>query len=179
MADVKSKNVENEKLANKGMKAAKAYLENKGYEVVDVDYKCPYGQIDVVSKFEDVLAFTSVSVYRNDQNKLPKERFSDDDRQRMEQIMAHYLANHDYVDMSVRWDNMSILVITDDRALLRYHVNALGGEANLPVIDEKSSTKERVSSRAKDASKAPKKGSQDKSSDTKDLKPKDTPTIKE
>lgn len=174
-----NKGTDDQKLALKGMKAAKAYLENKGYEVVDTDYKCPYGQIDVVSKFEDVLAFTSVAVYRNDQNKLPKERFSDDDRQRMEQVMAHYLANHDYVDMSVRWDNMSILVITDDRALLRYHVNALGGEANLPLVDEHKTTKERVTKRSKDASKANQKDNKSKDKSSKDIKPKSTETIKE
>lgn len=179
MAHTKDHGEENQKLAHKGMKAAKAYLENKGYEILDADYKCPYGQIDVVSRFEDVLAFTSVSVYRNDQNKLPKERFSDDDRQRMEQVMAHYLANHDYVDMSVRWDNMSILVITDDRALLRYHVNALGGEANLPLIDEKASTKERVSTRAKNVSKATSKDNKTKDENSKDVKPKNTPSVKE
>lgn len=179
MAHTKDHGEENQKLAHKGMKAAKAYLENKGYEIVDVDYKCPYGQIDVVSKFEDVLAFTSVSVYRNDQNKLPKERFSDDDRQRMEQVMAHYLANHDYVDMSVRWDNMSILVITDDRALLRYHVNALGGEANLPVVDDHKMTKERVTNRTKNASKATQKDNQSKDKSSKDIKPKSIETVKE
>lgn len=168
-----------EKLALKGMRAAKAYLENKGYEVVDTNYKCPYGQIDVVSMFEDVLAFTSVAVYRNDQNKLPKERFNDNDRQRMEQVMAHYLANHDYVDMSVRWDNMSILVITDDRALLRYHVNALGGEANLPIIDEHKTSKERITKRSKEASKDNLKDSQTKDKSSKNIKPKSTETIKE
>ena len=72
-------------------------------------------------------------------------------------MTTHYLANHDYVDMSVRWDNMSILVITDDRALLRYHVNALGGEANLPVVDDHKMTKERVTNRTKNASKATKR----------------------
>ena len=93
---------ENEKLAKKGMKAALAYLDARGYEVVDKSIKTPYGEIDVVSKFEDILVFTDVSVYRNSTNKLPVDKCRAATRQKREQMMAHYLKDHDYVDMSVR-----------------------------------------------------------------------------
>lgn len=93
---------ENEKLAKKGMKASLAYLDSKGYEVVDKSIKTPYGEIDVVSKFEDILVFTDINVYRNDENKLPQDKCSAATRQKREQMMAHYLKDHDYVDMSVR-----------------------------------------------------------------------------
>ena len=154
---------DNEQLAKKGMRAAQAYLENKGYEIVDTDYRCPFGQIDVVSKFEDTLAFTSVSVYRNDSYTMPKEHIDANDRQRMEQVMAKYLSEHDYVDMSVRWDNMSILVVSDDKALLRYHVNALGGDDVSRPNAKHIFNKDKISDRAKNASKAPKKSTSDKS----------------
>ena len=74
---------------------------------------------------------------------------------------------------------MSILVITDDRALIRYHVNALGGEANLPVIDENIKTRDRVTKRNKEASKAKQKSTQDKAKSSKDIKPKVKAEIKE
>lgn len=97
-----TKENENKKLAEKGLKAAQTYLKHKGYEVVDVSYKCTAGEIDVVSKFEGTLVFTSVSVYRNDQNRLPQEKITAKKRQKIESIMGTYLAEHDYVDMNVR-----------------------------------------------------------------------------
>lgn len=141
-----------ETLQDKGKKAAKAYLKQRGYEVLDVDYESKFGNIDFVSKQDDVLVFTNLEILGPDHDGFPEDSFGGSTRGKLECIMADYLQNHDYVDMSVRFDAMKLLVLGDDKAFVRYHVNALG--VNDPTYDkpQKKPTKERVSERAKSAS---------------------------
>lgn len=43
-------------------------------------------------------------------------------------VALAWLAEHeDAVDMAIRFDNIALLVMDDSRAMVRHHLNALGG----------------------------------------------------
>lgn len=106
----------------KTQKAAKAYLNQRGYEVVAENYECKAGKIDFVSTIDEVLVFTKFIVV--------KDGFEDEDeytRGEFEQIAASFLSENEYVDMKVRFDIMQLRVLADDKAFVRYHVKRIGG----------------------------------------------------
>ena len=79
-------------MKEKAMGAVRAFLERKGYEIVDEAWQGPegIGGIDLVA--------------------------------------ATWLAGNsdDYADTPVRFDEVAMMVVKENRALLRHHVNCFG-----------------------------------------------------
>ena len=111
-------------LQNKARQAAIKYFESKDYDLLDeLD-----GAINIVAidNEDDSLVFVSVTASTDD---MPEE---DPDRHAFEEAAAAYLvANCENLpaDMSVRFDAVCLHILSDNRALLRHHVNALGSVA--------------------------------------------------
>lgn len=114
--------MERTKIMERTQQAAKAYLNNeRGYVVVAENYECKAGKIDFVSMTDEALVFTKFIVV--------KDGFEDEGeytRGEFEQIAASFLSENEYVDIKVRFDIMQLRVLADDKAFVRYHVNALG-----------------------------------------------------
>lgn len=123
---IDTKNCHNKELGEKGEKAAIRYLTNKGYEVVDVNWKCKLGEIDVVALDVDTVVFVEVKTRKSIKTGLPEDAVDAKKRKKYESLAACYLKDHDYVDMAVRFDVVGILVIGNTKALVRHHVNAFG-----------------------------------------------------
>lgn len=72
------------------------------------------------------MVFVEVKTRSSVKTGLPEDAVGPKKRKKYECIAAMYLQDHDFVDMSVRFDVVAILVISNDRALIRHHVNAFG-----------------------------------------------------
>lgn len=123
---VELKNLHNKKLGEKGEIAAKKYLENKGYEILDTNWTCKLGEIDIVAKDRDSLVFVEVKTRSNLKTGLPEDAVDAKKRKKYECLAAMYIKDTDFVNIAVRFDVVGILVINSTRALLRHHVNAFG-----------------------------------------------------
>lgn len=124
--DENEKKMHNKNLGMRGEDAATKYLENKGYVILDRNWKCKLGEIDIVAKFEDVLIFVEVKTRTNIELGLPEDAVGPKKRRKYESLAAMYLQEHEYVDMAVRFDVVGLLVLKQDRAFIRHHVNAFG-----------------------------------------------------
>ena len=47
-------------LGQRGEEAAACFLERQGYEVVERNYRCSYGEIDIIARKDGVVAFVEV-----------------------------------------------------------------------------------------------------------------------
>ena len=50
----------NQKIGRWGEEIASSYLQNKGYEFVDGNVRTPYGEIDLIMRFNGILVFVEV-----------------------------------------------------------------------------------------------------------------------
>lgn len=122
--------MENAEFAARDVEAAKAFMESRDYEIEAVDWKCDAGQIDIVA-FDPVakmLVFAEVQT-RKDGEGFPAEVITTAKRDRMERIAVSYLKEHDFIDCRIRFDIISLLVFSENQAILRHHINAFGGES--------------------------------------------------
>ncbi len=130
--EVRSGNCESEAKAHnldiglRGEVAAAKLLERHGYEIVDRNWRCKAGEADIVAIDEDALVFVEVKTRVGIESGMPDEAITPRKRDRYERIAAWYLADHDFSDMQVRFDTVSVLVIAEDRALVKHVVNAFG-----------------------------------------------------
>ena len=111
-------------LKERAIKATKLFLERRGYEVVETGWKCPAGAIDVVATDDETLVLVEVSARTADEGGFP-ESSGPKDRGRRETAAIAYLAEHEGVDRPVRFDNVSLVVLSEGKAFLRHHINAL------------------------------------------------------
>ena len=55
---------------------------------------------------------------------MPEEAVNDEKRARYEKIAAYFLSDFDAVDVPVRFDIISLVIIGPERAMIRHHINA-------------------------------------------------------
>lgn len=116
-------------LKEKAIKAAARFLIQRGYEVLETGWESEGGSaIDVVAREDDAIVFVDVFARRGTDKGMP-EGGGEASRERREVAAATWLAEHDdeeHVNLPIRFDSISMMVISDSRALLRHHINCLG-----------------------------------------------------
>lgn len=115
-------------LGKRGELAAARFLERKGYEILETNWTCVAGEADIIALEDDSLCFVEVKTRSNAEKGFPSEAVDAKKRERYERIAACYLTTYEGCDMRVRFDVISILVLSECRAFLRFHKNAFGTE---------------------------------------------------
>lgn len=118
--------VANKELGTRGEDAAVWYLKRRGYEIVARNWTCVAGEADIVALCDEAIVFVEVKTRSSTDMGMPEEAVGEKKRSRYEKIAALFLADYDIVDVQVRFDIISLVVIASNRALVRHHINAFG-----------------------------------------------------
>lgn len=111
-------------LGRRGEDAAARFLYQRGYDIVERNWVCEAGEADIIARDEESLVFVEVKTRSDCEKGFPAEAVTPAKRDRYERIALSYLRNCEAVDIPVRFDVISIVVISSDRALIRHHINA-------------------------------------------------------
>lgn len=83
------------------------------------------GGCGVIALDGDVLVFADVKAQSDASKGFPAE--GSGNRSEREMVAIDYLTGHpEHVDMGIRFDEVSILVASPDRAIVRHHINCMG-----------------------------------------------------
>ena len=82
-------------LGQTGEALARAHLEERGYAVRDTNYRCPWGEVDIVVEKDDEIVFVEVPTRRSRKFGSPEESVTATKRQRLVSTAYHYLQEHD------------------------------------------------------------------------------------
>ncbi|WP_420870335.1 YraN family protein, partial [Eggerthella sinensis] len=118
----------NADLGRRGEDAAARFLDRRGYEIVERNWTCAAGEADIVARDEETVVFVEVKTRSSCERGLPSEAVDAEKRERYERIAALFLQGYDVVDVPVRFDIISLVVIGPDRAMIRHHINAFSAE---------------------------------------------------
>ena len=103
---------------------AERFLVGRGYEVIDSSPNIE--AVDLVAKSEDgeiVFVALAAKVAAEAKSALPEDTC---DRRAMELAAAEWLSSYEFTNISVRFDSIAMLIMSNSRALLRHHKNILG-----------------------------------------------------
>lgn len=114
----------NIELGQRGEDAAARFLYRRGYDIVERNWTCLAGEADIIARDGEALVFIEVKTRSSTEKGLPSEAVNATKRSRYERIAALFLQDYDVVDVPVRFDVVSIVVVAADRALIRHHINA-------------------------------------------------------
>ncbi|OGO37169.1 MAG: YraN family protein [Chloroflexi bacterium RBG_16_57_8] len=91
-----------------GEKLARDFLKKRGYRIVETNYRCRRGEIDIVARQKDSLVFVEVRTKRNLSYGTPEESISSSKKSRMRNAAYHYLQSHHDPTESWRIDLVAV-----------------------------------------------------------------------
>ena len=106
-------------LGREGEDIAAGLLRKAGFHVVDRNYRCKGGEIDLVARREDVVVFCEVKSRRTDRWGEPSEAVHRAKQARLRRLAAMWLADRRPGPVDIRFDVVSVIV-RPDRAVVRH-----------------------------------------------------------
>jgi putative endonuclease len=98
-------------LGDAGEQAAVELLERSGYRVLARNFRCPYGEVDVVAEREEVVAFVEVRTRSTAAWGDPSHTVSWAKQRKVTRAALHYLFTHGDLgrDRMIRFDVVSVV----------------------------------------------------------------------
>ena len=96
-------------LGGLGEKAAVMHLKKKHYRIVETNYFCRYGEIDIVAKKDGVLVFVEVKSRAGTVFGAPSEAVTPKKRQKIIIAAKNYIAERGVADTPMRFDVIEVL----------------------------------------------------------------------
>ncbi|RLA83558.1 MAG: YraN family protein [Deltaproteobacteria bacterium] len=79
------------RLGKKGEDLATEFLKKSGYRILKRNYRCPFGEVDIIAEDGGVLAFVEVKARSSDSYGSPAEAVDWRKRDRVARVASHYL----------------------------------------------------------------------------------------
>lgn len=79
---------------NLGEKYARDFLKKRGYRILETNYRCPQGEIDIIARQKDSLVFIEVRTKNNLSFGTPEESISSTKRTHLRNAAYHYQQSH-------------------------------------------------------------------------------------
>ncbi|MBI1911544.1 MAG: YraN family protein [Deltaproteobacteria bacterium] len=92
----------------KGEEEAERILKKQGYKIIEKNYRCRFGEIDIIAKDGDTIAFVEVKTRVNDRFGSPKSSVDYRKQKHITNASAYYLNEKGLDDSSVRFDVVSL-----------------------------------------------------------------------
>lgn len=96
-----------------GEREARDYLQKRGYEILESNFRCPIGEIDIVARDEDYLVFVEVRTRRGSQFGTPEESITPAKKGKLIELAQSYIQQHEGLSSSWRIDVVAIEVGRD------------------------------------------------------------------
>ena len=112
------------RLGERGEDAAAAYLERVGMTVAERNWRCPAGEVDIVALDGETVVLCEVKTRKTAAKGTPEDAVTPAKQRRYRRLAEAYLQHAGCSDTALRFDVITILVLAEDRALLRHHRSA-------------------------------------------------------
>ena len=91
-----------------GEKLAGDFLKKRGYHIIETNYRCPEGEVDIVARDKDFLVFVEVRTKTSLAFGSPEESITPAKKERMRAVAYSYLETHDNLPQLWRIDVVAV-----------------------------------------------------------------------
>ena len=92
-----------------GEELAAKYLKKHGYKILDKNYTCPIGEIDIVASIAGYLVFVEVKARDDEIFGRPSEAVDEFKQRKLYNLALMYQRTKKLADMPVRFDVVEVL----------------------------------------------------------------------
>ena len=111
-------------------KLAAKFLKRRGYKILDTNYRCPLGEVDIVAADKDTVVFIEVRSRSSDSCGFPFETINFNKRKRIIKTALFYQKRNSLDDYNVRFDVVSVLDNADKKAQIELIKDAFNETGN-------------------------------------------------
>jgi len=113
-------------LGQQGEEAAIKFLKKRGYRILERNFRCPLGEIDIVSRHNNTLVFVEVKTRSSQAYGLPEEAIDYRKQRKLKQLAYYYIKYKGLgFEIKCRFDVVSVLKgSTNDGFKIRIIQNA-------------------------------------------------------
>jgi putative endonuclease len=113
-------------IGNYGENIAREHLKQKGYQIIDRNYRCSFGEIDIIMRDNKQIVFVEVKT-RNEkwlEYGLPEQAVNNKKKKRIMRLAKYYLNRHrELVNNDYRFDIVSVIVNQQGNAVSVTHIS--------------------------------------------------------
>ena len=115
-----------EELAKKGEQLAVDFLEEKGFEIVERNYRYGHGEIDIIAldPKDNYTVFVEVKTRQNLYFGEPEYAITKKKQQQVKKVAELYLYDKEIEQIDCRFDVVAILLEDEDKPVINYYENA-------------------------------------------------------
>lgn len=97
-----------QKLGKWGEQTACDYLSRQGYQILDINHRTPYGEIDLVTSHEDMIIFVEVKTRASSTLGMPEISITTKKQSHMIQSAEYYIQQHPHIAGTWRIDVITV-----------------------------------------------------------------------
>jgi putative endonuclease len=97
-----------QKIGQKGEYIAARFLKKKGYKIITKNYHTKLGEIDIIAKDKDTIAFIEVKTRTSEKRGNPKSAVTLKKQQTISKVALHYLKETHQSEAKARFDVVAI-----------------------------------------------------------------------
>jgi putative endonuclease len=94
-----------------GESLAVKLLKRNGYKIIEQNYRCKLGEIDIIAEDDGVLSFVEVKARRTDEFEEPKSAVTPQKQRKISMVALEYLKETEQMDKNARFDVVAILLL--------------------------------------------------------------------
>jgi len=96
------------RVGNKGESIAEDYLKQKGYKIIHRNYRCRFGEIDIIAKDDDTIVFTEVRTKQNDNFGSPQDSITSTKIDKIAKTALSFIQEKKLTGYSYRFDFIAV-----------------------------------------------------------------------
>jgi putative endonuclease len=97
----------------KGEELAAAYLTEAGYRIIERNYRCVFGEIDIVAEEGNTLIFVEVKSRRSESYGDPQLAVGHQKQKKISKIALHYLSAKNLRHRPARFDVVAVKLLSE------------------------------------------------------------------
>jgi len=95
-------------LGKKGEDISVKFLKKQGYEIIERNYRCSLGEVDIIAKDKNILCFVEVKARKTEEYGLPQEAIDRYKQKKLARVALTYLKQKKICKQDVRFDVVSV-----------------------------------------------------------------------
>lgn len=98
----------NQTMGKAGEETALEFLQQQGYSLVCRNYRCRFGEIDLILRKDNLLIFAEVKTRRSQRYGLPRESVTPSKQNTIRKTALQYIQRYQIREMQLRYDVIEV-----------------------------------------------------------------------